>query len=71
VENDVWLVKAVDRSTSADAAEAVAARMTTLLNDASLSISGASLLYLRASRMSTTRRSTKALPTATAAACTA
>lgn len=47
VENDVWLVKAVDRSDSADAAEAVAARVTTLLNDASLSISGATLLYLR------------------------
>jgi hypothetical protein len=47
MENDVWLIKAVDHSTSADTAEAVAARIQTLLNDASLSISGASLLYLR------------------------
>jgi hypothetical protein len=47
MENDVWLVKAVDHSTSADTAEAVAARIQVLLNDAALSISGASLLYLR------------------------
>lgn len=46
-ETDVWLVKAVDKSTSADPAEAAAERVKTLLNDASLSISGASLLYLR------------------------
>jgi hypothetical protein len=47
LENDVWLIKAVDRSTSADASEAIAARVITLLNDASLSISGSTLLYLR------------------------
>jgi hypothetical protein len=46
-ENDVWLVKAIDRSTSADVAESIAARLTALLNDASLSISGATLVYLR------------------------
>lgn len=47
LENDVWLVKGVDRSTSADTAEAIQARIQTLLNDASLSISGSTLLYLR------------------------
>jgi hypothetical protein len=46
-ENDVWLVKGVDRSTSSDVAEAISARAQALLNDASLSISGATLCYLR------------------------
>lgn len=47
LENDVWLVKGIDKSTSADTAESIQARLKTLLNDASLSISGATLLYLR------------------------
>lgn len=47
LETDVWLVKAVDRSPSADAAEAVQSRIQTLLNDATLSISGRALHYLR------------------------
>jgi hypothetical protein len=47
LETDVWLVKAVDRNTSADTAEAIADRVKTLLNDAPLSISGATLIYLR------------------------
>lgn len=48
LEEDVWLVKAIDRDTSADDAEAVAARVQTLLNDAALSIAGgATHLYLR------------------------
>jgi hypothetical protein len=47
LETDVWLVKAVDRNTSADPAEAAAARVIVLLNDAALSISGSALLYLR------------------------
>jgi hypothetical protein len=46
LENDIWLIKAVD-SGSVDNAEAVQARIATLLNDATLSISGATLLYLR------------------------
>lgn len=46
-ETDVWLVKAIDRNTSADPAEAIADRIKVLLNDASLSISGATLLYIR------------------------
>jgi hypothetical protein len=44
---DIWLVKAIDRNTSADAAEAIAARIKALLNDATLTISGATHLYLR------------------------
>lgn len=47
LETDVWMVKCVDRGTSADAAEGVAARIITLLNDANLTISGATTLYLR------------------------
>jgi hypothetical protein len=47
LETDVWLIKAVDRNTSADTAEAIAARVKTLLNDGALSISGGTLLYLR------------------------
>lgn len=46
-ENDVWLVKGVDKDSSADDAEAIASRIQALLNDASLSISGSTLLYLR------------------------
>ena len=47
LEEDIWLIKAVDRSPSADVAESIQARLQTLLNDASLSISGGTLLYLR------------------------
>lgn len=47
LETDVWLIKAVDRNTSADAAEAAAARLSVLLNDGVLTISGATQLYLR------------------------
>jgi hypothetical protein len=47
MDTDTWLVKAVDRSPSADAAESIQARIATLLNDSALSISGASTLYLR------------------------
>jgi len=46
-ETDVWMVKAVDRSNSADTAEAIQARLDALLSDGTLSISGASLMYLR------------------------
>lgn len=47
LENDVWMIKAVDHGTSTDTAEAVQARLAVLLNDATLSISGSTLLYLR------------------------
>jgi hypothetical protein len=40
-------VKAIDRGSSSDTAEAAQARVQVLLNDASLSISGSTLLYLR------------------------
>jgi hypothetical protein len=46
-ETDIWLAKAVDRSPSADTAETIQARLRTLLNDAALSISGSTLMYLR------------------------
>lgn len=50
-DNDVWLVKAIDRNTdtrsSADQVEAVAARLDALLTDGALSISGHTQLYLR------------------------
>lgn len=47
LEHDVWLIKGVARDMSADTAEAIQARLITLLNDAALSISGATLAYLR------------------------
>lgn len=46
-ETDMWLIKAVDDEPTADAAEAISARLSTLLNDGVLSISGATQLYLR------------------------
>lgn len=47
-ETDVWLVKAVDHSSSADTADSIAARVQYLLNDAALSIAGGvSTMYLR------------------------
>jgi hypothetical protein len=47
LEDDIWLVRATDRNTTADGAEAIAARVKALLNDATLTISGATHLYLR------------------------
>ncbi len=46
-ETDIWLVKGVDRNTTADTAEAIAARLDALLTDGVLSISGATQLYTR------------------------
>jgi hypothetical protein len=46
-ETDVWLVKAVDQNTTADRAEAVSTRLQDLLNDAGLSISGGTEMWLR------------------------
>lgn len=49
--DEVWLVKAVDRDDTgkgtADTAEAISDRLKVLLDDASLSISGVTHLYLR------------------------
>jgi len=47
LDSDLWLVKGVDRSTTADAAEAISDRIDTLLADAVLSISGAVNPYLQ------------------------
>lgn len=47
VETDVWLVKAIARNSTADPAEAISARIKVLLNDATLTISGAVCLFLR------------------------
>jgi hypothetical protein len=47
LEDDIWLIRATDKNTTADTAEAIAARVKTLLNDATLTISGATHLYLR------------------------
>jgi hypothetical protein len=47
LDTDVWLVKAIDDEHSSDNAEAIASRVQQLLNDATLSISGANHLYLR------------------------
>lgn len=50
-DSEVWQFKAVDRQTpttnSADGAETIMARVEQLLSDASLSISGRSLMFLR------------------------
>jgi hypothetical protein len=46
-EEDVWLVKAVDRNTTADQAEAIQARVDALLTDGTLSVSGAEVTWLR------------------------
>jgi hypothetical protein len=46
-DNDVWLVKGVDRNDTADTVDAISNRIDVLLTDASLSISGRTQLYLR------------------------
>jgi hypothetical protein len=47
MDDDVWLIKGIDKGTSADTVESIQARIAVLLNDAALSISGETLLYLR------------------------
>lgn len=46
-DNEVWLIKGVVRSDTADVVDAIASRLDVLLTDASLSISGKTQLYLR------------------------
>lgn len=46
-DNEMWLIKAVDRSDSADAADNISSRLDALLTDGTISISGRSELYLR------------------------
>jgi hypothetical protein len=47
LDNDVWLIKGVDRSESADTVDAIASRLDALLTDGTISISGRTQLYLR------------------------
>jgi len=49
VEEDIWLIKAVDRSTSADTAEKIADRVQTVIVDANLSgnLGSINVWYLR------------------------
>lgn len=47
IDNDIWLIKAIDRNSTADIAESIAARVISLINDVTLSISGAVCVYLR------------------------
>jgi hypothetical protein len=47
-DNDVWLIKGVDRNTStADPVDNIASRLDALLTDGTISISGRIELYLR------------------------
>lgn len=47
-DNDIWLIKGVDRnSSSADRVDSIKDRLEELLTDGSLSISGGDHLYLR------------------------
>ncbi len=46
-DSDIWLIKAVDRSDTADTADNIASRLEALLTDAELSISGKTQLLLR------------------------
>lgn len=46
-DNEIWTVKAVDRSDSGDGADRAADRINVLLTDGVLSISGRTQLYLR------------------------
>lgn len=46
-DNDIWLIKAVDRNVTADPADNIASRLDALLTDATISISGRTPLYLR------------------------
>ena len=47
MDDEVWTIKGVDRAESADAADNIAGRLDALLTDGTLTISGASQLYLR------------------------
>lgn len=46
-DNEIWMVKGVDRSDDSDPVETIATRLDALLTDATLSISGKTHLYLR------------------------
>lgn len=46
-DNDIWLVKGIDRHEDTDRVEDIAARLDALLTDGTISISGRTQLYLR------------------------
>lgn len=46
-DNEVWLVKGVDKNTDADPVDNVASRLDALLTDGTISISAHTQLYLR------------------------
>lgn len=46
-EDEVWTIKAVDRSADSDGADQIAARLDALLTDGTISISGSGQRYLR------------------------
>lgn len=47
LNEEVWLFKAVDRSEDADAVDGIRTRLSDLLTDGAISISGRTQLYLR------------------------
>lgn len=47
MDEEIWEVKGIDHSTTADAADNIASRLDALLTDGALSISGRTQLYLR------------------------
>lgn len=46
-DDELWLVKGVDRSTDEDPIDSISSRLDALLTDGALSISGKTQLYLR------------------------
>ncbi len=46
-EDDLWLIKGVDRSPSADIVDGIASRLEALLSDGLLTISGRTQMWLR------------------------
>lgn len=46
-ENEVWMIKAIDRSTSSNTVDSIAHALDTALTDANLSIAGYSQMYLK------------------------
>lgn len=47
MDNELWLIKGIDRSGSADTADGIASRLDALLTDGTISISAKTQLYLR------------------------
>ena len=47
MDQDLWLIKGVDRNPSSDKADGIADRLDALLTDGTISISGKTQLYLR------------------------